>query len=217
MGTDDWQTILDGLVERRSELSVCVDNLRKAADAVCKSLENDGTLFTCGNGGSYADAVHIVGELVKRFERPRPLPAAVAKKLKIFPHGDELAERLEAGLRAITLGLNASLKTAVENDNPLRNAAFAQEAAALMRKGDVLLALSTSGNAKNCLMAMSAAKAVGGKTVVLTGADGGEMGQHGDIVIKAPGKDTKTIQEAHMPVYHTLCQLVEAYFFEKGT
>ena len=120
---------------------------------------------------------------------------------------------LEAGLRGHALGFNGALKTAVENDIPLRDIAFAQELNGLVRKGDVLLGISTSGNAGNCLMAMSVAKAHGAVAVSLTGPHGGKMAGFADIAIKAPGEKTKVIQEAHIVLWHTMCCLIEAHYF----
>ena len=127
--------------------------------------------------------------------------------------GDALAAHLETGLPAISLGFNGSLKTAMENDSALRDIAFAQEAFALGKPGDVLLGISTSGNAANCLMAMSAAKALGAVTVSLTGPKGGKMAEAADIAIKSPGDSTKVVQEGHIVLYHTFCALIEGHYF----
>lgn len=209
------QEILDGMLSRRGDLSCCVGGLLSLHGALVQCYDDGGTLFTCGNGGSHADAVHIVGELCKSFERVRPVPEAVRGKLLALPYGDTLSEHLEAGFRAHALGCNSALKTAIENDSPVRNIAFAQELLALMRGGDVLLALSTSGTAENCRMALSTARAVGGVTAVLTGPDGGAMGREGDIVLKVPGDSVKEIQEGHIVVWHTLCLLVEGHYFSE--
>lgn len=205
--------ILDAMLARRPGLSGCVEALLAAHAALVRAYDHDGTLYTCGNGGSHADAVHIVGELNKSFERLRPMPPAVLERLRALPMGEELARHLEAGLRAHALGLNGALKTAVENDCALRDIAFAQELNALVRSRDVLLALSTSGNAGNCLMAMSVAKAHGAVTVALTGPDGGRMAASADIAIRAPGDSTKAVQEEHIVLWHTLCCLAEAHYF----
>lgn len=172
-----------------------------------------GKLLVCGNGGSHADAVHITGELCKSFERLRPLPSEVVDRLQGAPFGRELAAHLEAGLAAIPLGVNGALKTAVENDSPLRDMAFAQEVVALAKPGDVVLGISTSGNADNCVMAMSTAKALGAVTASLTGPHGGVMAGLADVAIKAPGIGTKEIQEAHIVLYHTFCALIEVHYF----
>lgn len=207
------QEILDEMFARRPELSDCVQDILELHHALVKTYDAGGKLLLCGNGGSNADAMHIAGELCKSFERLRPLPAKVASKLADLPMGEELVKHLEAGLAAIPLGFNGSLKTAVENDSPLRDMAFAQETVALVRPEDVLLGISTSGNAQNCLMAMSVAKAIGATTVSLTGPKGGKMAASADIAIKAPGTTVKTIQEAHLVIYHTFCALIEVHYF----
>jgi len=207
------QQVLDELLSRRPDLEGCVPALLDAHARLVAAYDDEGTLYTCGNGGSHADAVHIVGELNKSFERKRTLAADFQERLLGLPFGAELAAHLEAGLRSHALGLNSALKTAVENDVPVRDIAFAQELNALARPGDVLLAISTSGNAPNCLMAMSVAKAHGAVSVALVGRDGGAMARHADVAIVAPGTSTKVIQEAHIALWHTLCCLIEAHYF----
>jgi len=213
--TQDERAIVDALLERRPDLSNCLEDIHKFHIALTECFDKKHCFFTCGNGGSHADALHIVGELCKSFERKRPLDSAFRTALAGLPCGSDLAEHLEAGLPAITLGLNGALKTAIENDCPLPNIAFAQELNALMVPGDMLLAISTSGNARNCMMALSVAKARGGVTAVLTGPKGGEMAGFADIAIKAPGNSTKVIQEAHAAIWHTLCLLIEARYFSE--
>ncbi len=207
------QECLDALPARRPDLTGCIGPLLELHDALVRCYDGGGKLLACGNGGSNADAMHIVGELCKSFERKRPLPDSFRDALQGLPWGDELAAHLEAGLAAVAIGFNGSLKTAVENDSALRDIAFAQEVCALAKPGDVLLAISTSGNAANCLMAMSTAKAVGCTTVTLTGPHGGKLAIHADIAVKAPGDSVKTIQEAHICLYHTMCCLIEAHYF----
>ncbi|MCF6285189.1 MAG: SIS domain-containing protein [Candidatus Hydrogenedentes bacterium] len=207
------QDVLNDLLSRRPDLAPCQESLLALHDALVQCYEGGGTLFTCGNGGSNGDALHIVGELNKSFERLRPLSAEQKAKFQGLPFGEELAENLEAGLSAIALGFNGALKTAVENDNPIRDIAFAQELNALVKPGDVLLAISTSGNADNCLMAMATAKACGATAVSLTGPKGGKMAEFADVSIKAPGDSTKVIQEAHIALWHTMCLLIEVHYF----
>ncbi|MCH7960124.1 MAG: SIS domain-containing protein [Candidatus Hydrogenedentes bacterium] len=207
------QEIIDDLIARRPELAVCVDALLALHEALVHSYDADGKVLVCGNGGSNADSMHIVGELCKSFERKRPLAPEIVRDLEGLPWGDELAEHLEQGLPAIALGFNGSLKTAVENDSPLRDIAFAQECCTMARKGDVFIGISTSGNATNCLMALSAAKAVGCTTVSLTGPHGGKLAMHADIAVKAPGETVAQIQEAHISLYHAFCSMIEAHYF----
>jgi D-sedoheptulose 7-phosphate isomerase len=207
------QEVLEGLQARRADLAGGEEALLALHATLVGCYDNGGMLFTCGNGGSNADALHIVGELLKSFERRRPVDPDVAENLQGLPFGEELAANLESGLRSHALGFNGALKSAVENDIPLRDIAFAQELHALIQPGDVLLAISTSGNATNCLMAMSVAKAKGGIAVSLTGPKGGKMAEFADIAIKAPGDSTKVIQEAHIALWHTMCCLIEAHYF----
>jgi len=207
------KSVVAGLVARRPDLERCVPDLLALHALLVACYEGGGTLFTCGNGGSHGDAVHIVGELCKSFERRRPLPEGLSKRLQGLPLGEELVAHLESGLRAHALGLSGALKTAVENDIPCEGIAFAQELNALVRPGDVLLAISTSGNARNCRLAMSVARAHGAHAVALTGPVGGAMASEADLVIRAPGAETKIIQEAHIALWHTMCLLIEAHYF----
>ena len=205
--------IMDAMLVRRPDLEMCSNDLLALHAALVRCYDAGGKLLACGNGGSCADATHIVGELCKSFERKRPIPADIVIRLQELPMGKDLSRRLEVGLAAVALGLNAALKTAVENDSSLRDMAFAQEAYALMKPEDVLIGISTSGNADNCLMALSIAKAVGATTVSLTGPDGGKMAAFADIALRAPGDSTKVIQEAHLVLYHTFCALIEGHYF----
>jgi D-sedoheptulose 7-phosphate isomerase len=207
------QTILDELVENYSDYKVYEPQLLKMHQTLVDCFDRGGTLFLCGNGGSFSDAVHIAGELCKSFERKRPIPPQLVEKLHELPFGKQLGEHLEAGLRAVALGLNGSLKTAIENDSPVRDIAFAQELNVLARRGDVLLSLSTSGHATNCLMAMSTAKAKGCVNLALLGREGGDMLELADVAILAPGKSTRAIQEAHIVIWHRICLLIEAHYF----
>lgn len=207
------QTVLDDLSARRVDLAPLIPKLLALQELLVACYDREGVLYTCGNGGSHTDAVHVVGELNKSFERKRTLAPEFQERLRAMPFGHELADHLEAGLRSHALGLNGALKTAVENDIPVRDIAFAQELNALVRPGDVLLAISTSGNAANCQMAMSVARAHGASAVALVGRDGGAMAQQADLAIIAPGDSTKVIQEAHIALWHTMCCLIEAHYY----
>ena len=205
--------ILDHLKVRRPELVECCDDLLALHDRLIQLYDKGGKLLLCGNGGSHADSVHIAGELCKSFERRRPLTDAFKSKLEGLPWGDELSEHLESGLAAIPLGVSGALKTAVENDSELRDIAFAQEVMALAKPEDVLIGISTSGNAPNCLMAQSTAKAIGCTTVSITGPHGGKLAMHADLAVRAPGGSTAVVQEAHIALWHTMCLLIEAHYF----
>ena len=207
------QEIFDSLAQRRPELETSFPALLELHARLIELYDNNGTLFICGNGGSHADAIHIAGELCKSFERKRTLPQSLIAGLEGLPWGDELAGNLEAGLAAIPLGVSGALKTAVENDAQLRDIAFAQEVCALAKPGDLLLGISTSGNAANCLMAQSTAQAMNCTTVALTGPHGGKLATHADIAIRAAGDSTALVQEAHISLWHTTCLMIEAHYF----
>jgi len=166
-------------------------------------------LLICGNGGSCADADHIVGELVKAFRLKRLLQAEISDKLQQQgANGAELAEKLNAGLPAINLGAHASLMTAMINDVG-GEYVFAQQVVAYGRAGDVLLGISTSGNSKDVLYAGVTAKAMGIHTVGLTGRDGGRMAQEFDLTLCAAADAVEDIQDIHSVIYHAICAAVE--------
>lgn len=188
-------------------------DLARAYDALVASFESGGTLFLCGNGGSLSDALHISGELLKRFVRPRPLPEALHRRLLAQPLGEELAAHLQAGLPAYVLGVNPALSSAVANDIALPGIGYAQELVALGRPGDVLFGISTSGRALNVRYAVSVAKAIGMTTVGLTGQAPNPLAGAVDIALAVPEGETYRIQELHLALYHALCLMVEARFF----
>jgi len=128
----------------------------------------------------------------------------------------KLSRALEYGFPAIVLGLNHSLKSAVENDIYLSNIAYAQELFSLGRKNDLLLGISTSGMALNVAYAVSVAKVKGMRTIALTGEDGGQLVPMVDVAIQVPDRATNRIQELHQIIYHTLCSMVEAHYFQES-
>ena len=173
-----------------------------------------GKLLLCGNGGSCADCDHIAGELVKGFLKKRPLPAPLQDKIgRALPEGGTaLAQALQGGLPAISLAAHPALFTAFANDVSAEYA-FAQQVIAYGRPGDLLIGISTSGNARNVACAVATAKAVGLATIGLTGAKGGKLRELVDIAICVPANETMRIQELHLPVYHALCAQVEEALF----
>lgn len=210
MSGDD---LLAKLLSSYPVLTACCDELVAARDALIKAFEQGGKLLLCGNGGSAADCEHIAGELLKGFEQNRPL--TLAMKELLATQGEEgrlLAEKLQRGLPAISLVGHMSLTTAFANDvDP--QLAFAQLAMILSEPGDALLAISTSGEAKNVILAARAARALGLVTIGLTGRNGGKLGTLCDVCIHVPADDTAAAQELHVPVYHYLCRALEAHFF----
>lgn len=211
---DNVTEILDRLVENHPALECCRESILAAIELICQAFESRGTLFTVGNGGSSADADHISGEMLKGFLRRRPLPEKAAGCLKsIDPvDGELLAAKLQEGLPCIPLGAFSSLLSAARNDLD-GQLDYAQVLNALGRPGDVLIAISTSGNSRNVHLAVSVARSKNIKVVGLTGIGGGRLSDEADVIIKAPARETYRIQEYHLPVYHAICAAVEARFF----
>ncbi len=198
---------LAALFERRPELRECREKISQAESTLLRCFKAGGKLLLCGNGGSAADCEHIAGELLKGFMSKRPL--AAAERTSLSP---EIASRLQGGLPAIPLCGFPALGTAFINDvDPLL--VYAQLTWALGRQGDVLLAISTSGNARNVCSAVEVARARGLTAIGLTGRSGGTLKTLVDICINVPADETYRIQEYHLPVYHYLCQAVEAALF----
>ena len=173
-----------------------------------------GKLLVAGNGGSAADAEHIVGELMKGFKFPRRCSEEFLEKLKsVDPErGAVLAGKLQKALPAIALDGHVSLTTAYLNDcDPLL--CFAQQVNGYGNAGDVFLGISTSGNSENVLYAAVVAKAKGMKVVAMTGAAESKLSAMADVCIHVPETETYMVQEYHLPVYHTLCLMLEDCFF----
>ena len=206
--------ILTELCARKPELLFLRDSIAEAASVIISSYENGGKLLTCGNGGSSSDAGHIVGELMKSFDSVRPIKSEISRRLsEISPErGKYLASKLESGLPAISLSSQTSLTTAISNDIGA-DLVFAQQVVSYGKAGDVLIAISTSGNSQNVVDACIVSRALNMKTIGLTGATGGKMKEFCDILLNVPEKRTAFVQELHLPVFHVLCLLVEHHFF----
>lgn len=173
-----------------------------------------GTLLAAGNGGSAADADHIVGELMKSFRLLRPVTADCAKRLREVgaDRGAMLAKTLQRALPAISLASHGALMTAYINDTDPQSV-YAQLLFGYGRPGDVFLGISTSGNSQNILNAAVTARASGLKTIALTGGSGGALAELADIAVKVPEVETYRIQELHLPIYHCWCLMLEERFF----
>lgn len=201
------------LVFRSPELSRALEGLIKAHNAIVECFENGGKMLLCGNGGSFADCLHISGELLKSFTRNRALREEDKKKFESLPFGEILAENLEYGFPVVVLGANQSLSSAVLNDSNVAKLIFAQECLSLAKGGDILFGISTSGNSENIIMAQSVGKTCGMVNITLAGKSGGKMAENSDIVIYSPGEDTARIQEHQIIIYHALCAGIEAHFY----
>lgn len=202
------------LLERYPALQACERDLEAAFDLLVAAYQNGNKLLICGNGGSAADSEHMVAELMKGFLKHRPISAAQATQLEQSggPAGKALAGRLQGTLAAISLPSQVSLITAIANDIDY-DMIFAQQIYGLGRAGDVLLAISTSGESKNVSNAVRVAKAFGLKSIALTGRAGGDLAPLADVAIKVPSDNVAEIQELHLPVYHWLSTELEETFF----
>ena len=202
------------LVERYPSLDFVKDDIVAAYLLMEEAYENGGKLLVAGNGGSAADAEHIVGELMKGFKLSRKLEAGFAEQLvaENVELGGILAENLQRALPAIALDGHPALSTAYMNDcEPLL--CFAQQINGYGKPGDVFLGISTSGNSKNILFAATTAHAKGMKVIGLTGAKDSKLMSMSDVCIKVPQVETYMIQELHLPIYHCLCLMLEDKFF----
>ncbi|WP_231506306.1 D-sedoheptulose-7-phosphate isomerase [Paenibacillus sp. UNC451MF] len=177
--------------------------------------EQSGKMLLCGNGGSAADCEHIVGELMKGFTRRRPVPQQVRERLQEVIASDEepsIADRLQGALPAISLVSQSGIMTAYANDVDAEMV-FAQQVYGYGTKGDVLLGITTSGNSRNVLQALKVARSLGMRTIGLTGQTGGRMASLCDVCICVPYVSTADVQERHLPIYHSLCTMLEEAFF----
>ena len=202
------------LTERYPELSSVETEIRKALEMLISCYENGGKVLAGGNGGSAADCEHFAGELMKSFAKKRrisPEEAAVLRELNP-ERGARLAEELEQALPVIVVSAHVGLTTAYANDKNWLTG-YAQQVYGYGKPGDVLFAVTTSGNSANLLYAVDAAHARGMKVIALTGRGGGEIAKIADCSIIVPRKETYQIQELHLPVYHALCLQIEEHFF----
>jgi len=197
---------LRNLIERYSALKECESDIQEAFNLLTATFRKDGKLLLCGNGGSAADSEHWAGELLKGFALPRSLTAPMREGLP-----PETAARLQWAFPVIPLTGFPAFATAFANDvDP--EYVFAQLVLALGRTGDVLGALSTSGNASNVCLAAEVARARGLPVLALTGSSGGRLKELADVCICVPAAQTPNIQEFHLPVYHSLSLMLEEYF-----
>jgi D-sedoheptulose 7-phosphate isomerase len=181
----------DSIATKQAALQVLIPHILAAGKLMAESLKHEGKVMSCGNGGSAADSQHFSAELLNRYERERP------------------------GIAGIALTTDTSTLTSISNDYEY-NEIFSKQVRALGRKGDVLLAISTSGNSPNVMRAIDAAHDKGIKVVALTGKDGGKMAaqlKEGDVEIRVPAKVTARIQEVHLLALHCICDLIDEQLF----
>ncbi len=210
----DIDVLINALWNRYPALISCKDEILTALYVMEEAFSNDKKLLIAGNGGSAADAEHIVGELMKGFKSRRPIPATLSEDLKSInlELGLELTEKLECALPAISLSSHESLLTAYINDVGAL-CVFAQQILGYGKQGDVFLAISTSGNSQNIILAAITAKALGLKVIALTGELGGRLADYADVVVRVPATEAYQVQEFHLPIYHWWCLMLEKRFF----
>lgn len=206
--------MLNKLIERYPSLKVCKGDIEKAISLLTDCYERGGKLLLCGNGGSCADCEHIAGELMKGFMNKRPLSSEQKSKMqgRCDSISSDTLEKLQSALPAIPITSFSALNTAFSNDvEP--NLIYAQSVLALGKGGDVLLAISTSGNSKNVVEAARVAKGLGLGVIAFTGVGGGMLARLADVTIRVPESETYKVQELHLPVYHYICAAIEKHFF----
>ena len=203
------------LLERYPILSECASDIDAALGLICETYRHGGTVYVCGNGGSCSDSDHIVGELMKGFLLRRELKdCEIEKFAEMFEDGKEFAANLQGALPAVSLTAQTAILSAFANDvEP--DMVYAQLVYGYARENDLVIGLSTSGNSKNVVNAVKAAKFRGAKTLCMTGAKESKLSGMSDVTIKVPETETFKIQELHLPVYHYLCAAAEKEFFGK--
>lgn len=206
----------DEIFERYPALKACRADMEQALELLLACARADGKVLVCGNGGSAADSEHIVGELMKGFLKKRPLSGEDLADWHVHfgDEGEETARGLQGGIQAISLPSQVALLSAVCNDNDPATL-YAQLSWNYARPGDVLMGISTSGNAKNVLGAARAAKVRGAAVIGLTGSRESKLSAVADVTIRVPDTETYRVQEYHLPVYHWLCALVEEAMFDR--
>lgn len=201
------------LYERYPILRECETEIEHAIDMICRSYKNGGKLMLCGNGGSCADCEHIVGELMKGFLLSRPVHGLYRKFKELgFDDAKYMSENLQGSLPAVSLPHQSALISAFAND-VASDMVYAQLVLGFGAKTDILFCLSTSGNSKNVVYAAKCAKALGIKTIAMTGKKPSLLSELCDITVRVPECETYKIQELHLPVYHYICARIEKTFF----
>ena len=173
---------------KRQTIETAVDSIEAAAQMLIDCYRTGGKVLLCGNGGSAADAQHLAAELISRLKLER------------------------AAIPALALTTNTSLLTAIGNDYKY-DLVFVRQVEAFGRAGDVLIAISTSGESENVIKAVEFSRMQGIKSIALTGAKGGRLAEKVDIAIKIPSDNVQRIQECHITVGHILCELIESALY----
>ncbi|MFW6313937.1 MAG: D-sedoheptulose-7-phosphate isomerase [Spirochaetota bacterium] len=205
---------LESLIRRYPELAPCTKSIAAVHALMCTCYSGGNKVMICGNGGSAADGDHMAGELLKGFLRRRPVPEETIRRIDDAAGADagRIARKLQLGLPTISLNSHPALQSAFSNDVE-STLVYAQLVLALGVERDLVMGISTSGNSENVVAAVRVARGLGMTTVCLTGESGGRLAGFCDACIRVPAEDTPHVQELHLPVYHTLCAMVESSFF----
>lgn len=201
--------ILNKLLIKYPVLEICTKDIEALYQNLLNCYYSGGKVLVCGNGGSAADSGHIVGELMKGFLKPRKLIQEQALK---FEGHENILGLLQQTIPAISLCEHTALISAIGNDTG-GEMVFAQQVYGYGKENDILIAISTSGSSTNTMNAIYVAKALGMKTISLTGESGGKSKEIADISICVPEKETYLIQELHLPIYHAVCAMIEEELF----
>jgi len=207
------EDILNHLLAQYIPLACVKEDIMAAFTLLTACYRAHKKVLACGNGGSASDSEHIVGELMKGFRLPRLLDTQAQNTLITRePKIEPFVHRLQGGLRAMSLVSQTSIMTAIANDIG-GDMIFAQQVYGYMDEGDVLVALSTSGNAQDVINAAITARAMNGRVISITGESGGALKEVSDVALCLPEGETYRVQEYTLPVYHMLCAMVESEFY----
>ena len=203
-----------GLFENYKELLPLKDDIDKAINLLVDAYKNNSKILVCGNGGSSSDSAHITGELMKSFMLKREIDYKTRLELSKFEDGEHISNMLEMGVPCIDLTAQSALLSAYANDKDA-SLCYAQlvYGYSYNSRSDVLIGISTSGNSKNVVNAFKVAKALGLKTIALTGMKDSMLSSLSSVTIKAPSDVTYRVQEYHLPIYHYICQEIEKKLF----
>lgn len=208
--------IMESFYNKHPEFTLIKENIMEACQLITDAYRIGGKLLVCGNGGSCADSDHIVSELMKGFLLYRPLDIELKNRFKQYfgENGWKVSEKLQYSLPAISLNAHISFSTAFTNDVDAE-LAYAQQVMGYGKKEDVIIGISTSGNAKNVYFAFMTARVKGMKCIALSGRDGGKLASIADCSLIVPHNETYLIQEHHLVIYHFICSFIESEMFER--
>lgn len=207
--------ILNEFKEKYPMMTYLEKDIRRLIDELVYRIKLGGKILVCGNGGSASDSEHIVGELLKEFYIERPVDEGFKGRLKEYVYEKDfeyIIGCLQGAIPAVSLVSQTGFLTAYGNDVGF-DMAYAQQVYAYGNKNDILIGLSTSGNATNLCYAAKVAKAKDILVVSLTGETGGELGKLSDILLNVPAQETYMVQEYHLPLYHFICRALEYEIF----